>query len=223
MSERPGRESRRLQQRVKLAQQRSEQMVEKVLFLAAATLMVVVTLGHYLSASLLATWLATLILITVAEVRLSKRILESGFPPARIISTTNILNTGTVAVGLNWGLMGLYIITQVQFYEQVLLVMLMSCLMIFTTAQISTHFGSFVLYISSLVGPVAVGLVNCTGFEPRLLGGLLIVLSLAVLTVGWRHYQLLCHAIRAEIEAEEMNGVLQQLNAKLASIADEAS
>ena len=223
MSERPGRESRRLQQRVKLAQQRSERTIEKVLLLAIATLVVVVALGHYLSTSLLAIWLVTLILITVAEVRLSKRILESRFPPAQMVSTINILNSGTVAVGLSWGLMGLYITTQSEFYEQVLLVILMSCLAISTTVQISTHFGPFVLYVLSLVGPAALGLVNCAGFEPRLLGGLLIVLSLAVLSVGWRHYQLLCHAIRAEIEAEEMNGVLQQLNAKLASIADEAS
>ena len=223
MTQRPGREHRGVQYRARRARHFSEGNVEQLLFVTLVTLLAAVALGHLLPFPILVTWLATFSLLAAIQAPLSRTVLTPDLDFKQIIGTTEVLLACTLIIGISWGLVSVYTIAKGDNDEQMVLVALLSSLVIYASTHVSANFPAFALYVLLLAGPTAGVLMYAEDLATRCLGGGVVVLIFAGLAAGWRHYQVLCGIVRAEVEVEEMNGVLKQLNARLASNEDRAN
>ena len=215
MTERPGRDSRRVQHRVRRVSYLGSRCLDHLLFLVVVTLFAIAAVGHLLSNPLMVTWLAILLPVALLQLGLSKRITAGRRDERAVSGSTEVMLTCLIVIGVTWGLIGLYAISRGGDWEQTLVVALISSLVIYAVTHVSAVFGVFAIYVLVLTTPSAVFLILSSNTPTRTLGAVFIVLIAAGFVGGWRHYQLLSRAVRAELEAEETSAVLNKLKTRL--------
>ena len=211
----PGRESRRRQQRLKRVRYLGSNALGQILFLGVVTIFALALLGHALSATLMLCWLGTLILIGLIQWHLGRRICRASLDDQAIHGTGELLIACMLGTGFAWGVVGLHIVLQNVLADQVVTVVLITCLVVYALTHTSAVFGGFITYTLVLVGPAAVYLLMTPEAQSRTLGAGLIIVAAACLVSAWRHYELLCRMVKLEVESGEMTGVLKKLQATI--------
>ena len=223
MTQRPGREARSIQHRTRRALYFGSRSIDQLLFLVVVTLFAVAAVGHIFPASILFTWLATVVAVAGVQLKLSTALATQGLDDKGVAGTAEVMLACLIATALTWGLVGVYAVTKGEIGEQMLMVALISSLVIYALTHSSAIFGAFALYVFVLAAPAATVLIISSDLLTRTLGAAFVVLVTAGLVGGWRHYQVVCRTVRLEVEVEEQSGVLNQLNTRLEAVEDSAN